>query len=200
MFIARYTHFIFTKDGTCDTNLGRRVGCLETVGEGGERFVDVAELPLLPTEEGVADDAVAVDRVEGRSLAEGAQPRFDLVAAVDLAVWVGEQREGDRVCEGERPGVLEASGCECEELNPFASDLGVPLAQLREVPAAERSAEGAHEDEDDLVAAAVLAEPDSVAAGAFEAEVRRLGADGDALRFDRHQSCVTSARVLGFLR
>jgi len=97
------------------------------------------------------------------------------------------------VCEGERPGVLEASGCECEELNPFASDLEIPLAQLREVPAAERSTEGAHEDEDDLVAAAVLAEPDSAAARAFEAEVGRLGADGDALRFDRHQSCVTSA-------
>ena len=170
-------------------------GCLGSVGEGGERFVDVAELPLLPAEEGVADDAVAVDRVEGRSLAEGAQPRFDLVAAVDLAVWVGEQREGDRVCEGERPGVLEASGCECEEVNPFASDLGVPLAQPREVPAAERSAESAHEDEDDLVAAAVLAEPDSAAAWAFEAEVGRLGADRDALRFDRHQSSVTGASL-----
>jgi hypothetical protein len=73
--------------------------------------------------------------------------------------------------------------------------VAVKLAQLREVPAAERSAEGAHEDEDDLVAAEVLAEPDSAAAGAFEAEVGRLGADGDALRFDRHQSCVTSARL-----
>jgi hypothetical protein len=102
-------------------------------------------------------------------------------------VWVGEQREGDRVCEGERPGVLEASGCECEELNPFASDLGVPLAQLREVPAAERSAEGTHEDEDDVVAVAVVAEPYGPAAGAFEAEVGRLGADGDVFRFDRHQ-------------
>jgi hypothetical protein len=35
------------------------------VGKGGKCFVDVAELPLLASEEGVADDAVSVDRVQG---------------------------------------------------------------------------------------------------------------------------------------
>jgi len=84
------------------------------VGEGGECFVDLADLPLLASEEGVADDAVSVDRVEGGALAEGAQPRFDLVGAVDREVWVGEQREGERVCCGERRGLVEASGRECE--------------------------------------------------------------------------------------
>ena len=60
------------------------------MGEGGECFVDVADLPLLASEEGVADDAVSVDRVESGALAEGAQPRFDLVGAVDREVWVGD--------------------------------------------------------------------------------------------------------------
>ena len=69
----------------------------------------------------------------------------------------------------------------------MASDLVVSLAQLCEVPAAERSAERAHEDEDDVVAVAVVTEPDSPAAGTFEAEVGRLAADGDTFRFDRHQ-------------
>ena len=85
-----------------------------TVREGGECFVDVAELPLLASEEGVADDAGSVDRVEGGALAEGAQPRLDLVGAVDREVWVGEQRKGERVRRGERPGLVEASGGECE--------------------------------------------------------------------------------------
>jgi len=162
------------------------------VGEGGERFVDVAELPLLATEEGVADDAGSVDRVEGGTLAEGAQSRFDLVGAVDGEVRVGEQREGQRVCDGERRGLLEAPGRECEELDPLASDLVVSLAQLREVPAAERSAEGTHEHEDDVVAVAVVTKADSPAQRAFEAEVGRLGADGDAFGCDRHDlgSCT----------
>jgi len=46
---------------------GRLLG---TVVEGSECFVDVAELPLLAAEEGVADDTVAVDGIEGRTLAE----------------------------------------------------------------------------------------------------------------------------------
>ena len=162
------------------------------MGEGGECFVDVAEFPLLASEERVADDAGSVDRVEGGTLAERAQPRFDLVHAVDRKVGVGEQRERKRLCLCERPGLVEASGREREELDPFASDLVVPLAQLREMPAAERSAEGTHEHEDDVVAVAVVTKPDSPARRAFEAEVGRLGADGDALRFDRHhlRSCT----------
>jgi hypothetical protein len=40
------------------------------VSEGSECLVDVAELPLLAAEEGVADDAVSVDGVKGGSLAE----------------------------------------------------------------------------------------------------------------------------------
>jgi len=45
-------------------------GWLGSVNEGGECLVDVAELPLLATEEGVAGDAVSVDGVKGGSLAE----------------------------------------------------------------------------------------------------------------------------------
>ena len=51
----------------CCWDCGRLLG---TVVEGSECFVDVAELPLLAAEEGVADDTVAVDGVEGRTLAE----------------------------------------------------------------------------------------------------------------------------------
>ena len=110
-------------------------------------------------------------------------------------MWVGEQREGDLVCQGERTGLVETSGCECDDFDPFASDLVVSLAQLREVPAAERSAEGAHEYEDHPLAVAVLAESDGAAAGAFEAEVGRLGTDGDASRFDGHQLCLTVCKL-----
>lgn len=84
------------------------------MGEGGECFVDVADLPLLASEEGVADDAVSVHRVESGALAEGAQPRFDLVGAVDREVWVGEQRERERVCCRVRPGLVETARRECE--------------------------------------------------------------------------------------
>jgi hypothetical protein len=45
-------------------------GWLGSVNEGGECLVDVAELPLLAAEEGVAGDAVSVDGVKGGSLAE----------------------------------------------------------------------------------------------------------------------------------
>ena len=84
------------------------------MGKSGKCFVDVAELPLLASEEGVADDAVSGDRVQGGALSERAQARFDLVGAVDRELWVGEQREGERVCCGERPRLVEAARGECE--------------------------------------------------------------------------------------
>jgi hypothetical protein len=149
---------------------------LGTAGEGVECLVDVAELPLLAAEEGIADKAVAVDGIEGGTLAERAQARFDLVRAVDVEIWVGEEREGDLVCRREFAGLVEAPGRKCKQLDAFASDVSVPLAQLREMPAAERSAEGAHEDEDDLFVAAEVAQPYGAPAGAGKAEVGCLRA------------------------
>ena len=91
-----------------------------------------------------------------RGAGQRTQPRLDLVGAEDGEVWVGEEWERKCLCLCERPGLVEGAGREREDLDPLASDLVVSLAQLREMPAAERSAEGPHEHEDHVVAVAVV--------------------------------------------
>lgn len=156
--------------------------------ERGQRLVDVAHLPLLGAEEGVADDPLAVDGVERRALPQREQARLDLVSAEDLELGVGEAGEGKLAGGCERLRFLDAAGGEGEDLDGAPAKLFVPPAQLRQVPPAERSPISAHEHEQHGRLAPELGEAHRPPAGREKREIRRLGSDADAPRLGRHHS------------
>ena len=96
---------------------------------------------------------------------------------------VGEQRERQPARRGERPGLVKGSRREGDDLDALIADLLVSVAQLREMPAAVRSAERAQEHEQDLIAVAVAGKFEGSAARARECEVGRLRADRGKPRF-----------------
>jgi len=110
---------------------------------------------------------------------------------------VCEQRKRDPARRRERVGLVEAAGRQREHLDALAADLVVPLAQLREMPAAERSTEGAHEHEQDLLASAIVGQPDAAAAGAREREVGGVGTNAHTLRLGWHRAARRYAAGAG---
>src|SRR3990172_3273979 len=123
--------------------------CLGERVELRERFVHGRDLPLLPAEVSEADGASLVDDEESRALAEGDHGALDVVHSEDLAVWIGHAGEGNLVRLEVAAGVVESVRRQGDDLSAALRELLVPVPQLREMPAAERSNEAAQEDHDD---------------------------------------------------
>lgn len=117
-----------------------------------EGLVNSWDLPLLPAEVCVTDDAVPVDDEESGALAERDHRALDVVESEDGAVGVGEAGEGQLVLLEIGAGVLKIVRCDGDDRGAALSEFVDSVPQLREMLAAERSAEAAEEDEDDRVA------------------------------------------------
>ena len=82
-------------------------------------------------------------------MSKGDHRALDIVLAEDLAVGVGKAGERDIVGLEVVTRVLERVGRDGKNLGAALLELVVPVSQLREMPAAERSHEAAQKDQDD---------------------------------------------------
>jgi hypothetical protein len=118
--------------------------------------IDRGKVPLLPADVDQVDLTLAVDDVETRTLTQRPEARLDVVGPEDGAVLVGKHQEWQLELRDELLRHGQIVGCEADDLRAAPSKLFVPLAQLREVPAAEESAAIAEEDQDDRLSAPVV--------------------------------------------
>ena len=105
----------------------------------GQYLTKIGNLPLLPTQVGIASDTLFIDDKEGRALAQGEGPAPDAIEPVDLSLLVGQAGEGDLV-----PAKVVCSLGFCmwgygKDLSASFLELSILITQLREVPAAEGS-------------------------------------------------------------
>ena len=92
-------------------------------------------------------------------------------------VGIGKAAKGDVVGLPVSPYRLRILGGDCEYLRPSSDEQLVVLAQLRQVPAAERSTEAAIEHEDNILSAQILGKAYLAAISGDQGKVR---CDGQA--------------------
>ena len=119
----------------------------------GQRLVDGRNLPLLPAEVGVAHNSFLVDDEKTGALSKRDHRALHVVLTEDRPVRVGEAGERNVVRIEEVAGVLKRVRSYRENLNAALLELLVPVPQLREMPAAERSHEAAQKHQHDRLPA-----------------------------------------------
>ena len=91
---------------------------------------------------GTGDHQILFEPETGQS-----DPEY-LICRCGCHLWVEEAEEGDLVRFEVAAGVFGSVGCDGDDLSAALRELLVPVPQLREMPAAERSHEAAQKDQD----------------------------------------------------
>jgi hypothetical protein len=135
-------------------------------------------LPLLCADRVEADDAVSVDDEHGGALAETHKFVEHVVRIEDAVVGVREQRERVVVVAHEAGDAIGVIGGDGHDLCACQVEPVDVCSQLREVPAAERSAEPSEEHQDDRACAGGVREVEAGPVLIGEGEVRGDLAEG----------------------
>ena len=150
-----------------------------------QRVLDAGDLPLLEAEVGVTDSALAVDDEEAGPLPERDHRALDVILPEDGPVGIGQARVRKAVLFEEGLCVVEAIRGDRDDLRAALLELRDPVPQLREMLAAERSAEAAQEHQDDGLPSQD-GEADLGAVDRGQREVGRGLANGDGLAVYGH--------------
>ena len=156
----------------------RRLRGVDLISQGQQLLVggNVAHVVAVVN---VARHTGLVNQHLGRHPAQLEQVHFLPVKLQHTRIRVGQADERQRMF-GEvgrkRPGVF---GANHDDFDVARDKLAVILAQLRHVRAAERSSEGANEDQQDVLVTAEIGQTDGVAAIVGQAEVGRDLVEGD---------------------
>ena len=94
-------------------------------------------------------DARAVDHEHGRPLTEAERATHHVVGVEDGVIGVRDDRKRNRVLLQEPLDRGRRLGCDGDDRRAGGGELSVVVAQLRKVPAAERSGEAAEKHQDD---------------------------------------------------
>lgn len=116
-------------------------------------------IPLLPAEIRPADHPGPIDDVDGRPLAERPRATLDVVGEEDRAIIVGQDWEGDLEILDESVGLGDVVRGDADDLCPSTAKFRVVVAQLREMPPAERSARTSQEHQDQVSPTVEVGDP-----------------------------------------
>ena len=158
--------------GAAATRSGRR-----ELGKHGEHLLVRGYLPLLRADGVELHNAVAVDHEECRTLPQAQCATPDVVGVEALVVGVGEDLVRHRMSADIPSDRFGGLSCDRYYRRTVRGELRVVVAQLREMPTAERSREPSQEHQDNGSVNEEIIQRHDVAGRAEKRESRRRGSN-----------------------